>query len=297
MLRREIEGAPERHFFHRHAPGVLALPGALRIPPSERPELCLAHRHVRTRHSVEPRAHRFHHLAPHRAPEPRKPRFWQWVAVDDGSRRLGIRGDRAGGVAQVQRHRFDTLIVGVVEHCDVHRLLRFTRRENECARRGLVVLARRCRAVRCRVVHRHRVRSRAAQCHDKWQSCARSLIDPSVGHCEDDLALNAGAAALGNNRTVLIVTVVIRGGPVPVPGTVVGPHTEPALVVLGQARVQAADLTRAGDAEAYMRIEDEPAVLRRREHVVRRYVQLVADHRVVVGLGDVPTDIDPFVDG
>ena len=88
-------------------------------------------------------------LHPHRAPEAPEPRPRHVVRVLDGPRRLAVGNPCALCVRQHERQR---LLAPVVEHR--HRLLRLPGAEGERARGGLVVLARRRRAVGGRVSDR-----------------------------------------------------------------------------------------------------------------------------------------------
>ena len=117
-----------------------------------------------------------------RPPEPRQQRARQRIGVLDRPGRLAVRQPPARGVRQRQRHRLPALVVIVVEHRDRDRLRGLARREAERAAGGGIVGARRGRAVRRGVVHRHRAGRRPAERDREGQRLARVLMHPGVGH-------------------------------------------------------------------------------------------------------------------
>ena len=124
-------------------------------------------------------------MARHRAPEARQPHLLQRVVVRYGARRLAVADATARRVGEPEAERLLALVDSVVADRHVHRLRGLTRGEGQRPARRRVVLARRRRAVRSGVVHRHRVRGAgegAAQAHLERDRRARALVRPRVRH-------------------------------------------------------------------------------------------------------------------
>ena len=140
-------------------------------------EIDLRCRGPRRRHAIR---HRLQHLVRHGAAEPRHPRPGHVIRVVDRPRRRAFLDIRARRVRERQRQGFATLVMGIVEHRHRHGFLGLASGEGQRPAGCGVVRPGRGRAVRGRIVHRHRTRRRPAERHREGERCVRGL--PRLPH-------------------------------------------------------------------------------------------------------------------